>query len=159
MELPLKAWNMVVNHRMPYDVTPPFKIFAGLCFTPLSKGYLISVGGLKKQPLSVRTPYLRSMVDESLDPDREFPVLSTSLRHETNTGAEEFIGLILDKIGTTPIESIADIGEAIERSKEDFLIFHFLGKDTPLVLNRKEALATHPQILERYRVESEERVR
>jgi S1-C subfamily serine protease len=156
MKLPLKAWDMIVDHRMPYDVAPRFKIFAGLCFTPLSKGYVLSAGGLKKQPLSVRTAYLRSMADPSLDQDLEYPILSTSLSHDCNTGSKEFVGWILDKIGSFEIHNIDDIQKALDASKEDYLVFHFLGKNMPLVLNRKEATQHHHHILNLYRVENEE---
>jgi len=158
INLPLKRWDMNVPRGNPYDVTPRFYLKGGLCFTPLSMGYLISEGGIKKAPLATRILYHRSMSNELLARQKEFVLLSTVLPAPMNEGSEDFKGQVIETIDDQPIDELEAIKDIIQKGKGEFIIFKFIGSDVPLVLNRSEVLAQSDALLQHYRVDLGERL-
>lgn len=151
LNLPLKEWNMVVDHRRPHDKVPSYYIWGGLCFTPLSRGYLDELGGLQKAPLTVRHTYREIYGDEDLRAE-EVLVLSARLPHEINQGAEEVLGLILEKINGEEILSLADLRKKLGEAEGPFVKLYFKGQDIPYVMKISEVKENSDEILAKYRV-------
>ena len=158
LNLPLKRWEMNVARGRPYDVVPTFYLKGGLCFTPLSMGYLLSVGGLKKAPLPVRVIYHRSMSNEAMTKQEEFVVLSTILPSPINQGASSYKGFVLESINDEVVMKLADVKQIIDKSEGKFITFRFIGQDLPLVLNRDEVISQSDSLLQHYRVDLGERL-
>jgi S1-C subfamily serine protease len=153
----LKNWDTIVSHRRPHDEIPPYVIRGGLCFTPLSMGYLLTIGGVKKALPPVRHLYRHALSDPSLELGRQFPVLSQVLPDEINQGAKGYIGGVLVKINDSKIEHLKDIDAVIASADAEFLSFHFLGQELPLVMHRQELLTRGKDLLKHYRVVGEDR--
>jgi S1-C subfamily serine protease len=158
IELALTAWNTIIDQRRPYDTAPRYKIIGGLCFTPLSMGYMLTQGGLKKVPLSVRQVYRSSMEDEEIDKNSEYLVLSVHLPDESNQGAEDYVGLILDTLNGVAVKNLVDLKYQISLIKDGFLTLTFLGSDIPLILDYQQLKEREKDLLLRYRVNVEERL-
>jgi S1-C subfamily serine protease len=158
LELPLTEWNTIVDHRRPYDKAPRFKIVGGLCFTPLSMGYLITRGGLKNAPLSVRDVYYGAMADETIEPGQEELVLSVLLPDVCNEGGEDYVGLLLLSINDQQVLNLEGMIKIIEDNKDPFLRFVFSGSDIPLILDHAQVNARELALLARYRVALKERL-
>jgi S1-C subfamily serine protease len=158
LELPMIRWKMVVPHHNPYDETPPYYIYGGMCFTPLSRGYLATLGGWKKAPLSVRQLYLEIYGDKKFVKHKECPVFSTLLPHEVNQGAENFQGLVIEKVNGEVVKSMRDLKNKIEKSNKEFIHLKFIGQDIPLVLLKKATTNSNEEILNKYHIKSGERL-
>jgi S1-C subfamily serine protease len=152
MTLPLKAWDTIISHRRPYDEKPKYLVRGGLCFTPLSMGFIATFGGLKKVSPPVRHLFRHAISDESLSIGQELPVLSMVLPDEINQGAKGFLGSVLVSINGTKIKNMSELKAEIKKTTEDYLELKFLGVDLPLVLDRQQVLKRGPAILKRYHV-------
>ena len=150
--LPLVAWDTIISHRRPYDEKPKYLVHGGLCFTPLSMGFVAAFGGLKKLNPPVRHLFRHAISDESLVLGQEFPVLSMVLPDEINQGSKDFLGGVLESVNGETIKNLSALKDVLMQSKEDFLELKFLGMDLPLVLDRQEVLTRGPALLERYHV-------
>jgi S1-C subfamily serine protease len=153
LDLPLKEWNMIIDHRRPHDKIPKYVIWGGLCFTPLSRGYLDELGGVKKAPLTVRHAYEDVYGNEDLRAD-ELVVLSTRLPHEINQGSDKVIGLILESVDGEEVLSLSDLRKKLADAKGPYAKLSFKGKDIPYVMKVAEATAKNDEILAQYRVPS-----
>ena len=158
IKLPLAEWNTIVQQRLPYDQAPRFKVIGGLCFTPLSMGYVATRGGFKNLPLSVRKVFMGAMADESVAEDQELIVLSVKLADECNEGAEDYVGLVLESINDNPVIYMEDVGRLIEENKDSFLRLTFMGSDVPLILDQSQFLERDAKVSARYRVTLKERL-
>jgi S1-C subfamily serine protease len=158
VKIPLKKWDMIVPHNKPYDVTPKYYIHGGLCFSPLSRGYFMTLGGWKKAPLSVRQLYLEVFGDVQYKSHKEFPVFCNLLPHEVNQGAENFQGLVVEKVNNKEIKTMKELKEAFENTKKEYIHIKFLGKDIPLVLQKKAISMSNQDILRKYHISAGERL-
>lgn len=156
LDLPLKEWDMIVDHRRPHGQVPPYLIWGGLCFTPLSRGYLDELGGLQKAPLTVRHTYQGVYGDEDLRAE-DVLVLSTRLPHEINQGSENVVGLILESLDGEEILGMGDLKKKLNSKKGPYVKMFFKGKDTPYMMKVSEVLEKSDAILKQYRVPNGER--
>jgi S1-C subfamily serine protease len=152
LTLTLEAWDTIISHRRPYGEKPKYLVRGGLCFTPLSMGFIATFGGLKKMSPPVRHLFRHALSDESLTIGQEFPVLSMVLPDEINQEAKGFLGCVLVSLNGIEIKNMMALKTEIENSTADFLELKFLGVDLPLVLDRLEVLNRGPALLDRYHV-------
>lgn len=157
VEVPVKEWDMIIDHRRPHDVVPTYLIWGGLCFTPLSKGYLLTRGGVSKAPLELRFLYNNLLAEEEL-PSHEPLVVSTRLPHPVNQGAESSVGRVLDSVNGETVESLVHLSSLLEKSEGPFVSLSFLGQEIPLVLKKDTILAAEKEILKDYRIPLKERL-
>lgn len=158
VNLTLKKWDLIIPHMKPYDVVPNYYIRGGLCFTPLSNGYLMTVGGWKKAPLSVRLLYLEVYGDKELVKHKDYPVLCQILPHEVNQGSKSFKGLVVESVNKNKIKSMTELKKAFEESKLEYLTIKFWGDDLPLILSTHDLKKNHFDILKQYRIQKGERI-
>lgn len=158
MRLPLKMWQMPIPHSRPYDIVPNYYIFAGLCFTNLTQGYLMSKGGWKQTPLPTRSVYIESMGNEKYVYQKEFPILFQRLPNKINTGSEAFTNYIIESINGQTVGELADVKKIIEESNEKYLTFRFVGNKVPYIISKKEGLEKHESILKNYNIPHGERL-
>jgi S1-C subfamily serine protease len=158
IKIPIVQWDMIIPHSKPYDITPSYYIHGGMCFSPLSLGYLMTLGGWKKAPLSVRQLYLEVFGDIKYSKHKEFPVFCNLLPHEVNQGAENFQGLVVEKVNGSEIKSMQELKNAIEGSLKEYIHIKFLGQDIPLVLLKKATVTNNEKILKKYHITEGERL-
>jgi len=145
------------HHRLgnSYPEYPRFDIFAGLVFTPLSRGYLKSFGRKwhKNSPLHLRYAHWYSRVIERFATASDIIVLGGRLPDPINSYASRFEEKILDKVNGVIINGLNDIESALTKGDEKFIVINFWQDKTPLVIPRKEALKRHNAILKKYKIQ------
>jgi S1-C subfamily serine protease len=135
-----------------YDIEPQYVCFAGLVFVPASRNYLESWGpeGIKNLPFNLRYLFNNSM---QLNEDRarkEYVVLSEIMPDEINAYVGGFKSQVIESINGTRIEELKDVWKAFDTPPEGFYIIKFMGEDSPLILDAKEAHARQSKILTKY---------
>ena len=155
---PMKATATISLNRpvfeiaRQYDIEPEYVCFAGLVFVPASRNYLESWGpeGIKNLPFNLRYLFNNSM---QLNEDRarkEYVVLSEIMPDEINAYAREFKSQVIESVNGTTIEELADTWKAFDKPPDGFYAIKFMGVDSPLILDAKEAHARQAAILEKY---------
>jgi len=158
LDLKTKAWKTPINQSNPYGVIPKYYIFGGLAFTPLSKGYISSVGSWKNLSPTVRELYIHSSTDEKYAKYQEFPVLTVRLPHRINVNMDKFVGKVVYSINDVRIYSMKELKQFIEKSDKEFIEIRFLNHDIPLIISKKDAIKYGPAILTQYHISSSERL-
>lgn len=157
LKLRLKRWDLVISHSKPYDVMPPYYIYGGMCFTPLSRGYLMTRGGWKKAPLAVRNLYIEVFGNNHTEDRSCYPVFSAHLPNQVNQGVSEYIGNVVEKINGVEIKSLEALKNEMELLDREYIEIKFLGNKIPLVLSSKNMHSAHHAILKQYHIEKGER--
>ncbi len=146
-----RAWpfNMLAT---AYDTQPPFVLFGGLLFQPLSRNLLATY-----QFASDRVNYFydRFITNEIYKEHPEVIVLSAILPDPLNTYLAEFQQGIVDEINDKKIRTLKDAAEAFA-AKPDFYVIKFIGYGRPLVLERTATEAARERIKKRYNVLTEQ---
>jgi hypothetical protein len=133
-----------------YEQQPQYVMYAGLVFQPLEKPLMASV-----VPGSLRTRYFfQYFTTDELYREKPQPVVLTNvLPDEINTWLREFSGQIVEEINGLKISRLKDVADGFQKETgSDFHIIRLSGEGRPLVLNRKEAAAAQPRLLEKYGV-------
>jgi len=158
LTVPAKAWKMKINLANPYGIIPKYYIFGGLAFTPLSKGYVSAVGGWKELSLPVKILYANASMEKRYAKYKNFPVLSTILPDKINVNMNQFTGFVVDSVDGNKIYSLTDLKHGLETSKNELIEIKFMDKDVPLIISRKDAIEKGRSILQKYHVETGERL-
>jgi S1-C subfamily serine protease len=142
----------VFEFSRQYDIEPQYVCFAGLVFVPATRNYLESWGpeGIKNLPFNLRYLFNNSM---QLNTDRgrkEYVVLSEIMPDEINAYAGGFKSQVIESINGTTIEELADVWKVFDTSPEGFYIIKFMGVDSPLILDAKDAHDRQSKILTKY---------
>lgn len=146
-----RAWPFTMLATQ-YDTQPPYVLFGGLLFQPLSRNLLATY-----QFTSDRINYFYDFFI-SKEIYREYPeivVLSAILPDPLNTYLGEFQQGIVEEINGQKIRSLKEAAEALAKPAE-FYVIHFIGYGRPLVLERKAVEAARERIKGRYNVLSEQ---
>ena len=146
-----RAWPFTMLATQ-YDTQPPYVLFGGLLFQPLSRNLLATY-----QFTSDRINYFYDFFI-SKEIYREYPeivVLSAILPDPLNTYLGEFQQGIVEEINGKKIRSLKEAAEALAKPAE-FYVIHFIGYGRPLVLERKAVEAARERIKGRYNVLSEQ---
>jgi len=80
-------------------------------------------------------------------------VFYRKLDHPVNTHTDHFLNLILTKFDGHSIQSIVDLKNAIENSKNKYVRLEFMDMDFPLILDREEIIKNEDSIKKTYNVE------
>jgi hypothetical protein len=153
-----ETWKMPIPTRNPYDVVPKYYIFGGLAFTTFSKGYIAAVGGWKNLPLVLKQLFLDANIDTKYSKIKEFPVLTQRLPNPINVNMEQYVGQVVESVNGKKIYSLRDLKNELVLSKQDLVEINFLGNDVPLIMSKKDAFKESEAILEKYHINSNERL-
>ena len=142
----------VFEFARQYDIEPEYVCFAGLVFVPATRNYLETWGAewIKDTPFYLRYLFRNSI---QLNEDRarkEYVVLSEIMSDEINAYAGEFKSQVIESINGMTIEGLADVWKAFNTPPDGFYIMKFMGVDSPLILDAKEAHARQSKILTKY---------
>jgi S1-C subfamily serine protease len=135
-----------------YDIEPQYVCFAGLVFVPASRNYLESWGpeGIKNLPFNLRYLFNNSMQLNTDRARKEYVVLSEIMPDELNAYAGGFKSQVIESINEKTIEELADVWKAFDKLPEGFYEIKFMGVDSPLILEAKEAHDRQSKILTKY---------
>jgi S1-C subfamily serine protease len=154
VRVPLTQPDDPFLYRNLYDRTPPYLIYGGLVFCPLSRELLRvldrDLGPEALQPLLYAMQYAKI---DGLHADREaFLVLARILAHPVNAYAGDFLGAIVETANGAPIGNLAALRAALEAADDAYTLFTFMGKDETLVLDTAAAADALPGLLNGYGV-------
>ena len=143
-----------------YDTPPPYFIYAGLVFTPLSLDYVKTFG--RDWITSARSEIIYELYYrpyEKPETVREQPVvLSTILDHSANANFGTRGGAIVDEINGVKINSMKDLIQGLEARHSDQHVFRFLGSKGIECLDRQAADNANTAILRTYGLVSDRRL-
>lgn len=148
-----RAWPFLMQANS-YDTTPPYVLFGGLLFQPLSRNLL---GAYQFQSDRVNFFYDNFVTKELYKEHPEIIVLSSILPDPLNTYLTEFREGIVDEINDHKIRTLKDAADALAE-KPEFYVIKFVGYSRPLVLERSAVEAARERIRKRYNVLAEQNI-
>ncbi len=142
-----RAWPYTLQANS-YDTTPPYVLFGGLLFQPLSRNLLATY-----QFENPRINYFYDyFITKELYRDHpELVILSAILPDTINTYFNEFREGIVDEINDKKIKTLQDVATAFEE-KTEFYVVKFIGSGRPLVLERSAVESARERIKRSYNV-------
>ena len=154
--VPLKRVTDPFIFRQTYDLKPEYWIAGGLVFSPLSRGYLGTLGNEINTPAAQQLLYYStfSKLDELYRGREAFIVLITRLPHPVNTYCDGYINQIVHSINGMAIQSMPDIQTALGSPSNGFHVITFEGHDNSLILDAAAAALADREILTRYNIPS-----
>jgi S1-C subfamily serine protease len=152
--IPLKRWNDPFVFRQTYDRRPDYTIVGGLVFSPLSRGYLVTLGNDLNAPSAQNLLYYSqyAKIDRLFKNREQFVVLSARLPHPVNTYCDGYLHQIIATVNGQPIGRIDDIPRALAQTTNGFHILRFEGNDNPLILDARLLPKADVEILSRYNI-------
>lgn len=140
-----------------YQFSAKYYVIGGLVFSELSRDYLQTWGKrwYFDAPLMLRYLHHYYPVVPAMDDKEDIIVLAERLPYLHNQQAIEFTENVLEKVNGRAINTMSELAEVIEQSEDEYLVFSFLHRDQPLVLDRKRVLQDHQEILRKYQVEND----
>ena len=138
--------------RYAYDRKPDYYTVGGLVFSPLSRGYLATLGGDLGSPAAQRLLYCSQYAKmDSMYTNREqFVVLTTRLANPVNTYCEGFQNQIVQSMNGLHVGRLSDLPLAMTLATNGFHVIRFEGNDNPLILDAQAAAAAAPDIMAQY---------
>ena len=154
VEFNLQAKALFYDPGLKYSLRPRYLTVGGLVFSALSRNYLQEWGRNWSYDAPLVLRYAQTFATELklFQGKREIVVLTERLAHPVNTYAGPFMEEILLKLNGESISSVEDIARIVAADKSEFLIFEFLGQETPLVLEREAALEADTSIVKQYQI-------
>jgi S1-C subfamily serine protease len=160
VNLPVKVYKADLAEGNQYDVLPPYYIYGGLVFTPLSLDYLKSIGSTSSQTGG------RDLIYELIyrhleDPEHWRPqpvVLSSILDAEVNANLSTRGQALVDTINGQEIRQLSDVPKALAAAKGPFDVIEFFPDHHFEVLLRDQAAKALPDILTTYSVPAQSRL-
>ena len=146
-----RAWPYTMQ-ASAYDTQPPYVLFAGLLFQPLSRNLL---GAYQFTSERIHYYYDFFLTKEIYKEHPELVVLSAILPDPLNTYLGEFREGIVEEINGKKIGTLKDMAAAFTE-KPDFYVIKFIGRGRPLVLERSAVEAARARIKSRYNVLEEQ---
>jgi S1-C subfamily serine protease len=143
-----------------YDVLPPYYIFGGLVFTPLSLDYLKTFG--QDWSDSAGRDLIYELVYRHLEKPREWRpqpvVLASILDAPVNANFSTRGQAMVDKINGVRIERLSDVPKAFAAAKGPDSLIEFLPDHHFEVIRTDEAEKATPDILQTYSVPAQSRL-
>jgi S1-C subfamily serine protease len=137
--------------RRLYDRPPEYFITAGLCFSPLSRNFMMTLGNESNNALiPILYFFQRAMFHPEIEKRQHIIALTAILPHPVNTYAERYENQIIQSINETTIYSLQDVQSALEKPIDGYHVLQFEGMDTPLVLAADMLPQANQQIQQRY---------
>jgi S1-C subfamily serine protease len=160
VKLPVKVYNDDNAQGNQYDVLPPYYIYGGLVFTPLSLDYLKTFG--QDWSDSAGRELIYELVYRHIeDPKKWRPqpvVLSSILDNEVNANLSIRGQAMVDKINGMTINSLSDVPKAFAATKGPDAIVEFLPDHHFEVIRKDDAEKALPDILSTYSVPAQSRL-
>ncbi|NOZ22202.1 MAG: trypsin-like serine protease [Planctomycetes bacterium] len=142
-----------------FESLPRYYIYAGLIFTPLSRGYLETWNKWYYNADPLMLYYYTCLQRDRCHPERqEFIVLVSVLPDPANTYVSDVRNKIVSKINGIAINRLEDVIEAFKRPLGKFHRVDVEGGRKPIVLNAEQAKKASAQILMKYRIPSDRRL-
>jgi len=138
--------------RYAYDRKPEFYTIGGLVFSPLSRGYLATLGGDLGSPATQRLLYCSqyAKLDGMYTNREQFVVLTTRLAHPVNTYCDGFLNQIVSSVNGMHIGRLSDLPLALTLATNGYHVIRFEGNDNPIILDARAATASAPEIMAQY---------
>jgi S1-C subfamily serine protease len=160
VNLPVKVYKADLAQGNQYDVLPPYYIYGGLVFTPLSLDYLKSIGQTFTQSGG------RELIYELLyrhleDPEHWRPqpvVMSSILDAEVNANLSTRGQALVDKINGQEIRQLSDVPKAFAAVKGPYDVVEFFPDHHFEVLLHDDAVKALSDILTTYSVPAQSRL-
>lgn len=154
--IPLKRKPDPFIFRQTYDEKPEYQIVGGLIFSPLSRGYLATLGTEINTPAGQHLFYTsRYAKFDNLIKDRtQFVILTGRLPHPVNTYCTSHFNQIVASINGLSIRNISDIPVALKMPSQGFHVIRFEGQDDPLIMDAKQTEQADSEILTQYTIPS-----
>ena len=152
--VPLKRKPDPFIFRQTYDHKPEYVITGGLIFSPLSRGYLATLGNELNTPAAQRLLYTAryAKLDRLARGRTQFVVLASRLPHPVNTYCTSHLNQILATVNGQPIRQMSDLPTALNASTNGFQIFRFEGNDNLLILDASMMEKADREILTQYNI-------
>ena len=141
--------NLLVN-TLEHDVMPKYYIYGGYVFTPLSRNLIMRYNSTLLQ--------LRQAAGEyATDEKEEAVVLLKVLADKSNRGDHSFSLWMIDKVNSKEFKDFKEFVQILKNFDGKYLIFE--NRDgVKVTIDKDEALKIESTILERYSVESSQRL-
>lgn len=146
-----RAWPYTLQ-ASSYDTPPPYVLFGGLLFQPLSRNLLAAY---QFENLRINYFYDYFITKELYRDHPELVILSAILPDPINTYLAEFREGIVDEINGRKMRTLKDVAAAFAENTE-FYVVRFIGLGRPLVLERAAVEAARQRIKARYNVLEEQ---
>ena len=146
-----RAWPYTLQANS-YDNTPPYVLFGGLLFQPLSRNLL---GAYQFENPRINYYYDYFITKELYEDHPELVVLTAILPDPLNTYLSEFREGLVDEINDKKIRTLKDMAAAFAE-KTEFYVVKFIGAARPLVLERSAVESARERIKQRYNVLEEQ---
>ncbi len=134
-----------------YDVLPSYYIYGGAVFSPLTKNLLKRWGGnwYQSAPLN-----LVSMLAENFQErlDQEVVMILKFLPADVNQGYHQVAYWIVEKVNGERIYNMRELIRQIEKENGHGFVELASPSGNVIVLDRKEAMASHRKLLNVYRI-------
>jgi S1-C subfamily serine protease len=160
VDMPMKVYTADKVQGNQYDVPPPYYIYGGLVFTPLSLDYLKGIGQTFSS--SGGRDLIYELVYRHLeDPEHWRPqpvVLSSVLDNEVNANMSTRGQALVDKINGQVIKQLSDVPAAFAAAKGPFDVVEFFPDHHFEVLLHDQASKAMPDILNTYRIPTQSRL-
>ncbi len=160
VSVPVHVYNDDNNQGNQYDVLPPYYIFGGLVFTPLSLDYLKTFG--EDWSDSAGRDLIYELVYRHLEKPKEWRsqpvVLASILDAPVNANLSTRGQAMVDKINDVRIERLSDVPKAFAAAKGPDSIIEFLPDHHFEVIRTDEAEKATPEILQTYSVPAQSRL-
>jgi S1-C subfamily serine protease len=160
VDLPVKVYKADLTEGNQYDVLPPYYIYGGLVFTPLSLDYLKSIGSTSSQ-IGGRDLIYELIYRHLEDPKHWRPqpvVLSSILDADVNANLSTRGQALVDTINGQVIQQLSDVPKAFAAAKGPFDIIEFFPDHHFEVLLHDQAAQALPDILTTYSVPAQSRL-
>lgn len=142
---------LVPNQR--FDVPPSYYISGGLVFQELTENFLKTWGNNWVSKANKRMMYYyENFSSHPTNGLTRMVIMNRILPASVNTGYHGVSNMILKKINGKPVRDLPHLKKIIERSKNKFLIFDFIGNYS-IVLDRQKVVSSVKEILKRYNIQ------
>jgi len=139
--------------RRIYDRPPEYVMVGGLCFVPVSRNHLMTIGNESRNDLIPLFYYFqRADFDASVAHRKQIITLGTTLPHPVNAYTDHFQNQVLRQVNHQDILELADIPSALETPIDGFHVLTFDAMDMPLVLDADMLPVADAEIQHRYGV-------
>lgn len=160
IKLPVKVYSDDNAQGNQYDVLPPYYIYGGLVFTPLSLDYLKTLG--QDWTASAGRELIYELAYRHVeDPKHWRPqpvVLASILDHSVNANLTTRGQAMVDKINGMPINQLSDVPKAFAAGSGPDAIIEFLPDHHFEVIRKDDAEKANPEILSTYSVPAQSRL-
>ncbi len=156
LQITLKPPPFSAELRNAYDILPEYLIVGGLVLIALNRDYLQSEG---KQTPELSYEHWYREIEEPHTRREQVVLISRVLPASVNSCYSQLRHFVVHSVNGNSIKSLRHLNQLLENLPEDteHLVFESEWEPLPLVLNYRQSLETHQEILEIYGIPSDRR--